>query len=354
MKTLLLHAFALLLPFLCASRLPAQTDTLYNIFNRLQQFDPLEVVIETDIKKLRSGAGPETQWQSGVFKIMKDNAAVFEQKVQVAARGNMRKKTCHFPPVKIRFYEHKMKNDSLEDVNELKVVVACRNTNEDDQYVLKECLVYKLYNLLTEESFRVKEASVRFVSPGKKKGGVVSTAFFIESEQELASRLGGRPIKPRIISPKGLDSVSYDRMCLFQFMIGNTDWSTYTRHNIKTIGFKGRPAIAVPYDFDYSGLVSTDYSIPSPDLPLKTVQERYYLGFCRSNASFSALFKEFLARKEAILAVCEQAPRLEKVNRRQMHDYLNEFFDILEDPRQAKVQIIQNCNKRLIKGGKDE
>ena len=354
MKTILFLALPFLLPLLCASRLASQADTVYNIFSRLQQFEPLEVVIETDIKKLRSGSGPETQWQSAVFKIMKDNAAVFEQKVQVAPRGNMRKKTCHFPPVKIRFYEHKLKTDSLEDVNELKLVVACRNSNEDDQFVLKEWLAYKLYNLLTEESFRVKEASVRFVTPGKKKGGIVSTAFFIESEQELASRLGGRPIKPRIISPKGLDSVAYDRMCLFQFMIGNTDWSTYTRHNIKTIGFKGRPAIAVPYDFDYSGLVSTDYSIPSPDLPIKAVQERYYLGFCRSAASFSAMFKEFLAKRAAILAVCEQAPRIEKVNRRQMQDYLKEFFDILEEPRQAKAQIMGNCDKRLRKEKKDE
>ena len=353
MKTILFRALPFLLPLLCAFCLSAQNDTVHNIFSRLQQFDPLEVVIETDIKKLRSSSGPETQWQNGIFKIMKNNAAVFEQKVQVAARGNMRKKTCHFPPVKIRFYEHKLENDSLEDVNELKLVVACRNTNDDDQLVLKEWLAYKLYNLLTEESFRVKEASVRFITPGKKKGGMVSTAFFIESEQELASRLGGRPIKPRIISPRGLDTVAYDRMCLFQYMIGNTDWSTYTRHNIKTIGFKGRAAIAIPYDFDYSGLVSADYAIPSPDLPIKVVQERYYLGFCRSAASYSDRFKEFLAQKEAILAVCQQAPRIEKANRRQMHDYLKEFFDILEEPRRAKVQILENCDKRLRKDKSD-
>lgn len=343
------RALPFLLPLVYVCRLPAQSDTVYNIFSRLQQFDPLEVVIETDIKKLRSNTGTETQWQGGVFKIVKDNAAVFEQKIQITARGNMRKKTCDFPPVKIRFYEHKMKNDSLEDVNELKLVVACRNTNDDDQLVMKECLAYKIYNLMTEESFRVKEASVRFVTPGKKKGGLVSTAFFIESEQELASRLGGRPIKPRIISPRGLDSAAYDRMCLFQYMIGNTDWSTYTRHNIKIIGFKGRPAIAVPYDFDYSGLVSADYAIPSPDLPIKAVQERYYLGFCRGNASFSAIFKAFLAQKEAIFDVCNQAPRIDKANRRQMHDYLEDFFDILEDSRRAKSQIIENCDKRLRK-----
>ena len=104
-------------------------------------------------------------------------------------------------------------------------------------------------------------------------------AFFIESEQEMASRLGGRPVKPRIISPKGMDSTAYDRMCLFQFMIGNTDFGAYTRHNVKVVGFKGRPPIPVPYDFDYSGLVAADYAIPSTDLPIQNVEERYFLGF---------------------------------------------------------------------------
>lgn len=183
MKTMFFRALPFLLPLVYVCRLPAQSDTVYNIFSRLQQFDPLEVVIETDIKKLRSNTGTETQWQGGVFKIVKDNAAVFEQKIQITARGNMRKKTCDFPPVKIRFYEHKMKNDSLEDVNELKLVVACRNTNDDDQLVMKECLAYKLYNLMTEESFRVKEASVRFVTPGKKKADWSARPFLLKASR---------------------------------------------------------------------------------------------------------------------------------------------------------------------------
>jgi len=354
MKTLLFFAFSLSQLFLISSRLPAQDDSLRNIFSRLQQFDPLDVVIETDIKQLKSEAGAEKKWQSGVFKIMKGNTVVFEQKIQVSARGNMRRKTCDFPPVKIRFYEGDLENDSIEDINALKLVIGCRNSNVDDQLVLKECLTYKLYNLFTEESFRVKEASVRIQTPGKKKGGLVSTAFFIESEQELATRLGGRPVKPRIISPKGLDSIAYDRMSLFQFMIGNTDWGAYTRHNMKVIGFKGRPAVAVPYDFDYSGLVAADYAIPSKDLPLQNVQERYYLGLCRSAASYNQLCKEFLAKKTEVLELCNKASNIEKANRRQMQEYLKEFFSIVEDPKRAQKLILENCDKRIRKDTKEE
>mgnify|MGYP003381759962 FL=1 len=105
MKTLLFFAFSLSQLFLISSRLSAQVDSSRNIFSRLQQFEPLDVVIETDIKQLKSEAGAEKKWQSGVFKIMKDKTVVFEQKIQVSARGNMRRKTCDFPPVKIRFYE---------------------------------------------------------------------------------------------------------------------------------------------------------------------------------------------------------------------------------------------------------
>lgn len=326
----------------------AQAPEFTNIFSRLQQYPALEVVIETDLTQLKS-AGENPDWQPGVLKIIKAGAADFEQKIQIKSRGHMRKKTCDFPPVKIRFFEGDLASDSLEDVNELKLVVACRNSDADDQLVMKECLVYQLYNLITDESFRVKPAKVRFETPGNSRKNMESTAFFIESEKELASRLGGRPLKPRIISPTAMDSVAYDRMCLFQFMIGNTDWGAYTRHNMKVVAIKGRQPIAVPYDFDYSGLVEADYAIPSPDIPIQNVRDRYYLGLCRSAEHYNRLFKAFQAKQTEILDRCDQETSLNKASRQAMRLYLEDFFKILSDPRRTQFAILENCDKRLKK-----
>lgn len=324
------------------------SDSSHNIFSRLQGFDPLHVVIETDYKNLRKNR-KETNWQPAVFKIMVGDSLAFEQTVQITTRGNMRKKTCDFPPVKIRFFNEKPLDDSLADINELKLVASCRSSEEDEQLVRRENLAYELYNLLTDESFRVKPAEVKFISTGRKNATLDGVAFFIESEQEMAARLGGRPLKPTVISPKIMDSVAYTRMCLFQYMIGNTDWGSYTRHNIKVVGFPDRWPIAVPYDFDYAGLVNADYAIPPPDLYLRNVRERCYLGLCHSTEFFQAEFDTFLSKKEKILALCEKYSGLSYSSRQDCLYYLREFFSILENPEKAQKEIVERCNRRIVK-----
>ena len=341
-------AFILIPSFSAQAQQEEDTDAASNIFSRLQQYDPLQVVIETNYKSLRKDR-EDGGWQPAVFKIMMGDSIAFEQPVQVASRGKMRKKTCDFPPVKIRFFEKKPLDDSLADINELKLVVSCRNSLEDEQLVLRENLVYELYNLFTEESFRVKSTEIKFVTPGRKRSNMESVAFFIESEQEMAARLGARPLKPTVISPRVLDSIAYTRMCLFQYMVGNTDWGAYTRHNMKVIGYQDRRPLAIPYDFDYAGLVNADYAAPSADIPVRSVRERYYLGMCHNADLYQETFRSFLAKKEEILALCDQYPGLSYTSKQDAVFYLKEFFSILEDPKLAQKEIIESCNRRIIK-----
>jgi len=323
------------------------------VFNWLQQFEPLNIVLVTDLKSLKKDRAEET-WQPATFRIMQDDNIVFERKVQVASRGNMRKKTCYFPPIKIRFFQEKPSSDSLADIRELKLVVSCRNTSSDEQLVLKEQLAYELYNLITPESFRVKRASIKIMVPGQKRAAQDSEAFFIESEKEMASRLGGRPLKPRIISPKVLDSVAYTRMSVFQFMIGNTDWGAYSRHNMKIVGFSDRRPIAVPYDFDYAGLVDAEYAVPSADVPNKDVKERYYLGLCHSADLYQQVFADYLAKKEEILAKVDNLQGVTAFARKGMRQYLLDFFTIIEKPALAKSEIMEHCNYRVKKDKAEE
>ncbi|MCB9317374.1 MAG: hypothetical protein H6569_14645 [Lewinellaceae bacterium] len=350
MKTLLALAWFGTLLLLCQT-VAAQPELvlepeLDNIFSRLQQYEPLNVIIETDLKRLRKERNNE-KWQPAMFKIMVGDSVAFEKAVKVATRGNMRKKTCDFPPVKIRFFEEKPYNDSIADINQLKLVVNCRYSEADEQLVVLEYLAYELYNLLTEESFRVKSASVQFVTPGRKRPDMDGKAFFIESEKEMASRLGGRPLKPRIITPRIMDSVSFARMSVFQYMIGNTDWGVYTRHNLKVVGTAESKVIPVPYDFDYAGLVAADYAVPSPDIKVNSVRERYFLGMCQSAELYQQVIDEFLAKKEQILAHCENAHDLNYGSRKDALYYLNEFFSILEDPEKVKKELLENCNRRV-------
>lgn len=316
-----------------------------SIFRTLQQYDPLHITIETDFKQLRSDKADET-WQPAVFSVTKGDSVVLRLDVQVAARGNMRKKTCDFPPIKIKFTEEEDANDSIADINELKLVTSCHKNTQNEEWVQKEYVTYQLYNLLTEQSFRVKAANVKIVSPEKKNSPVESFAFFIENEKELAARLNGVPMKPKIVSTKILDEAGYARMCLFQFMIGNTDWSVRTRHNVKAIYSRdSQLAIPVPYDFDYSGVVFTDYAAPSTDVPIQSVTDRYYLGPCHSEEYYQKLFDSFLSQKTALIEQCEQSEHLPKSAKRQMTLYIEGFYKILENPKTARREIVRHCDK---------
>ncbi|MEZ4943593.1 MAG: hypothetical protein R3D58_22150 [Saprospiraceae bacterium] len=347
MKTLLAFACCVTLLLLSQAPVTAQPEPgLENIFSRLQQYEPLNVVIETDLKRLRKDRNNE-KWQSATFKVMVGDSVAFEKAVKVATRGNMRKKTCDFPPVKIRFFEEKPYNDSIADINQLKLVINCRYSEADEQLVVLEYLAYELYNLLTEESFRVKPASVQFVTPGKKRADMDGKAFFIESEKEMASRLDGRPLKPRIISPKIMDTLAFARMSVFQYMIGNTDWGVYTRHNLKVVGTTDSRIIPVPYDFDYAGLVAADYAVPSQDIKVNSVRERYFLGMCQSAELYQQIIDEFLAKKDQILAHCENNPDLSFGSRKDAMAYLEDFFAILKDSEKVKKELLEKCNRRV-------
>jgi len=332
------HFFPLLL---FGQSLPPGANSIFGV---LRQYDPLEVSIETDLKQLENDKAEEI-WQPAVFKVMQGDSIALRMDVQIAARGHMRKKNCEFPPVKIRFYRNKPDNDSIADINELKLVTSCNNTRQNEEWVQREYLLYELFNIVTEQSFRVKSAKVSIEEPGKKNKPVSGFAFFIESEEELAARLDGKTLKPKIGSTRSLDSVSYDRMCLFEYMIGNTDWSVRARHNIKLVYLNTNTIISVPYDFDYSGAVGTDYSIPNGDYPIETVKERYYLGLCRPADHYQQLFDFYLSKEKDLYEHIDRASFLHPAARKQMTEYLAGFFKTLKEPRLTKRDILQNCNK---------
>jgi hypothetical protein len=92
--------------------------------------------------------------------------------------------------------------------------------------------------------------------------------------------------------------------------------------------------IPVPYDFDYSGLVNTHYAAPDPNLGIPTVRDRIYRGSPGNEAEFTLVRQKFIEVKPKMLAYAEAFPNLDKSSRTEFVKYLNEFFAILEDPKQ--------------------
>ncbi len=267
--------------------------------------------------------------------------------MEIRVRGNFRrrKSTCLFPPLHIKMKKDTVVGTVFEGQKKLKLVTHCRGKNQAfEQKLFLEYLAYRSYNLLTEESFRVRLVEITYVHTGKDPYTEVHHGFLIEDDEDMAERIGGRLLEGGNIHPLQVDPVAGNRMALFEYMIGNTDWSIPAMHNVKLVLREpGTPPLVVPYDFDWSGLVDAPYAEPNPMLGIASVRERLYRGFCRPEESWEPVWEVFLAKKEEMLALYETSPYLTKAEKQQAMRYLREFYDIIETPGRRKFNIEERC-----------
>ena len=286
------------------------------------------------------------EYQKALLTVYNLDSNRIQKEIRVRARGVARRSICYLPPIKLNFKKKGSENDTLNEINSLKLVTHCKNSAMYEQYILKEFLVYRMYNLLTDSSFRAKLVQINYVDSEDKVKPVTKYGFIIESNDRLAERLNGVRIERSGVNTWDTDHYHTSLTAIFQYMIGNTDWAVPVPHNFKLI----KPAapnariLAITYDFDYSGMVNTVYAVPDENLGIKTVRTRVYRGYCLpSEGEYQRLFNVFLANKQAMFSLVEDFEFLNKKSRLEMLEYLEEFYDILEDPRLAKSHIIDQC-----------
>ncbi len=271
----------------------------------------------------------------------------------VGRRGITRQIACKFPPIRLRFDKEAVKGTVFAGQKSLKLVTHCDKGDRWEQYYLKEMLAYYMYNLMTERSFRVRPLSVTYIDSEHNATDTPRFAFLLEDDSDLAKRNGLKKLDIKRINPEQLDSAETSRMVLFQYMIANVDWSILKGagvelccHNAKLIGLDpGSIIYAIPYDFDSSGLVDAEYAAPNDGLPIATVTQRLYRGFCVHNPTLETARQEYLAKEQAIYAVLQSESRLNARTVKVALRYLGEFFDILRDENKFNKNIIQRCRR---------
>jgi len=134
-------------------------------------------------------------------------------------------------------------------------------------------------------------------------------------------------------------------MSLFQYMIGNTDYSIMQLHNVIMLDDAGGIRYTVPYDFDYSGLVGAHNAVPAKGLNLPSVRERMYRGPCKAEAEIEAALKPFREKQAGLLALpgLLAAHGFEDGTRRNTEKYLGEFFDLIGRPDRVKKVFVTDC-----------
>ena len=274
--------------------------------------------------------------------------------VEVSTRAKSRKKrdVCKFPPLKIYFDKKQMAGTTLHGIKSLKLVTHCSRSNRYDSYYVKEFLIYRAYNEITPLSFRVRSLRVTYTDSEGKRDTETDFAFFIEDVDDLAKRNGFEELETDRIRPSKIDLRTHSLYSMFQYMIGNLDWSSFSApngsdccHNSKLLatGEKEPPFYPVAYDFDASGLVNAHYSLPPEDLKVRRVTDRLYRGFCYHNnftAETLALFRE---KKDSILALFKDEGRLKDKAKQKALDYLGKFFELIDDPKKVEREFEHKC-----------
>ncbi|MBX2874815.1 MAG: hypothetical protein KTR30_22010 [Saprospiraceae bacterium] len=259
--------------------------------------------------------------------------------LKVRPRGRFRNRFSEVPPLKIKLSKTSLKQEGLVSMNELKLVLPLKNGNQQATWVHKEYLAYKLYEKLTPYSFRTQLVEVVLRDTPKRKRSIRLKAFLIEDKEEVASRLALEQCRQSYQGAE-LSPYHYQIVQLFQFMIGNTDWLPTTSHNIAFFRSSTQEVIPIPFDFDFSGLVSTSYAWPSDRMPISNVKERYFMGNYLSLQELKPAIQHFQTKKAELLQVIQDFTGLPKSEKRQMIKYLLSFFDLISNDTMAKDQFV--------------
>jgi hypothetical protein len=271
--------------------------------------------------------------------------------IMMSTRGHSRLEICRFPPLSMNLKKKQVVGTLFEGQNKLKIVTRCKQGKTYERYQIQEFGIYRGFNVLTDYSIRARVLSVTFKDSEGKRKDEVQPAFFLESDDEVAERLSMEPIKSPTIDPAQLDSKHAIVFELYQYLIANTDWSLLKGpgtepccHNGKVIITPGTTNgwIVLPYDFDQAGLINTRYATPADGLGIRSVRQRLFRGRCLNLKHLDesiAKFNEMRPQIEAAL----NPPEIDRRRRKNALKYIDDFYEIVNDPKKRKNKIEDNC-----------
>ncbi|MEX0322989.1 MAG: hypothetical protein AB3N63_12575 [Puniceicoccaceae bacterium] len=306
----------------------------------------LRFQLEIPVSELKNQRGDDPEWLDGALTYIDAEGKDQRLEVTVKARGNFRRKrsSCSFPSYWVNLKKKQVKGTVLGGLDKLKIVSHCRETRKSfEPYIYKEYLAYKSFNILTEKSFKARITKISYIESKNGKSVGEFAGFVLEPVEDLADRLGGQVVSERYVLPSLYDPATLCRAELFQFMVGNTDFSFVASqdeccHNGKAVALPDGYA-AIPYDFDMSGIVDTPYAVPNPGLKLRSVRDRKYRGIQVSKEVFDGVVREFISAKQDIISIWDETDMLPEKEKEEALAYIKEFYRILENPILLKTQI---------------
>jgi hypothetical protein len=296
------------------------------MFRHLTRIDTPHLQIRTNLDSLLE---KRDDYLDGTVRFLNADGKLETWDIRVKTRGRFRRRICEIPPMQIDFSKKHLRKANFEEFDKIKLVSPCFDSEEGRQNLYEELLVYELYRSMTDESFEVKTVRITlqdFFIPSKE---ISFQAFILEPNDELATRMDGVDVDRYSLPQDSLMAENYLRMAMFQFMVGNFDWDLQVQRNIRIIFLEEKGKyILVPYDFDFSAIVSAKYVSAPAGLGINNRKDRVYLGsYFPETIDETIAF--FLQKQEDFKQVIQHTVYLSKEQKKEFENYLDRFFTFI-------------------------
>lgn len=319
-----------------------------------QSDEVLRMTLRTDIEWLRDERNDSVEVE-GTLTFIDANGETIVKPVDTRARGNFRrnKRNCNFPPLRLDVPRGQMEGTLFEDQDKLKLVAPCNDGSDTYQnYVFDEYLAYRVLNLLTPHSFRVRLVEITFEDVEDDYDTRTKIGFLIEDEDRLAERNRGTLQEVAQFHPARASGEYSVMVAMFNYMIANTDWSPVFFHNVKLVRTEDARYLTVPYDFDFAGVVDARYATVDASLTdrIRRVTQRLYRGFCRAELTHPAAVARFAEVRDDITALYRDFATLgfedfDADDAEEALEFYEGFWQVVDDPEEFEDEILRGCRE---------
>jgi len=319
----------------------------------------LQLTLKGDVRNLlidRTGT-PKNHALTLLYK--REDSSEINIPVEVKTRGHFRrlKGNCFYPPLMVQFPKEGAGMYSVfNDQTKLKLVMPCKG----DEFIIREWLVYKLYNLVTPTSFKARLVKLKLQDDKSNKPSTPFYGMLLEAEKQMAKRNKLVAVEKKV-KPEETQFDTFLTMSVFEYLIGNTDWSIQYQQNIKLVAEDSNAiTMPVPYDFDHAGIVNCPYAHPAEQLLMSSVRQRRYRGYCIPDMKvFESVIALFNSLKNDIYTTYTNCKLIDEKYLKSTMKYLDEFYTTINNPKQLQREFGYPCDKYgtgnvVIKGLKDD
>ncbi|MBN8676733.1 MAG: hypothetical protein J0M29_00830 [Chitinophagales bacterium] len=302
-----------------------RTTTPKSIFQVLTEKEAAKMTLECDLTTII-----EQKKTNQYFPATLRTAEGKQYKIEVKPRGKFRRKISAFPPMKIKFKKKELVAEGMDTLNEIKLVLPCFENDKGNELIIKEYLAYRMFETLTDASLRARLIRLTIRDTHVEKSKSPMYAILLEDEEELVARLRGQINEDYGVPADSLNSNQAALAVMFEYMIGNTDWEIAMQRNVRLVKapISGK-SLVIPYDFDFSGLVSAPYATPSSETGLKSVKDRFLMSSGLKTEHLRRALNTLKANRSSMMALCK-SKHLGYEASEEMSRYLRTFFDKME------------------------